>query len=104
MTNIPDTLDIPAFLDVRHKGKVRPIKSRSRFRHTKPQRPEGARWSSATLRAVYLYDEAPTIGAGYRSVWVSEGRKWCKLASTDGVSRTKVAMDVWAKIARRELT
>jgi hypothetical protein len=99
-----DTLDIPAFLDVRHLGKVKPIKARRRFRHTKPRRPEGARWEAATLREVYLYDDAPTLGCGYRKLWVSEGRKWCKLAATDGVRRAKVSMAEWAKIARRELT
>ena len=65
-----------------------------------PGRPAGERWADATLRDVWLYDEAPTIGCGRRRLWVSEGRKWCKLAGTDG-SKAKISMAVWKEIARR---
>lgn len=97
-------LQIPAFL-IRPRS-TQPIHlllaniSRRRWRVHKVGRPEGQRWATAELVEVYLYDEAPTIGAGLRRLWVSEGRKWCKLAGTDG-AKAKISMSVWAQIIRR---
>lgn len=97
-------LAIPDFLRrTRTPGYKPKLHYRMRWTRNKPRRPEGQRWTNADLTLVYLYDEAPVIGCGYRHVWVSEGRKWCKLASTDGVSKTKIPMAVWAEIARREV-
>ena len=102
-----DDLTIPSFL-VRERSK-RPlalklayVNGHRRFKRRPVGRPEGQRWENATLREVFLYDEAPKLGCGLRRVWVAEGRRWCKLAGTDG-ARTKIEMSVWATIARRKV-
>jgi len=95
-----DTLEIPAFLKRERGLGVTPQPTR-RKRYKAPPRPAGERWENARLVAAYLYDEAPTIGCGHRRVWVAEGRKWCKLASVDGLSKAKIPMAVWGEIARR---
>ena len=41
----------------------------------------------ATFVAVYLQDELPRIGCGYRSIWAKSGRKWthvCDIMGTRG--------------------
>lgn len=56
-----------------------------------------------TRMRVYLQDEAPRIGCGWRIVQAMTGRKWVRIASVDG--RGKLTKAVWASIARhgREL-
>jgi hypothetical protein len=98
--------DIPAFL--RRPRSTQPLHlklsniTRRRWKHRPVGRPEGARWATAELREVFLYDECPTLGCGQRRLWVAEGRKWCKLAGTDG-TKAKIPMSLWATIARRKL-
>jgi hypothetical protein len=97
-----DDLRIPDFLrrcrNAINAPLAQPVRRR---RYRTPPRPQGERWENAKLVDLYLYDEAPALGAGYRKVWVAEGRKWCKLASADGLSKAKIPMSVWAEIARR---
>lgn len=99
-------LSIPAFLVRLPSSQPLHLKlanlTRRRYKRRPVGRPEGQRWESAELREVFLYDEAPKLGCGQRRVWVSEGRRWCKLAGTDG-TKTKIPMSVWAIIARRKL-
>lgn len=100
-----DDLTIPEFLRRARSTQPRHLKlayanGTRRYKRRPVGRPEGERWAHATLREVFFYDEAPTLGCGRRRVWVSEGRKWCKLAGTDG-AKAKVSMAVWATIARR---
>jgi hypothetical protein len=99
-----DNLEIPAFL-LRPRG-TQPIHlllanlGRRRWKVRKVGRPEGKRWEHADLVEVFLFDEATTIGCGLRRLWVSEGRKWCKLAGMDG-AKAKIPMKTWGEIVRR---
>lgn len=101
MTN--DDLTLPVFLDRKLTPYTPETVPHTRRRRHKPHRPEGARWAEAILRWVFLYDQAPAIGAGFRRVWVSEGRKWCKLADVTGLHKAKITMADWSVIARQEI-
>lgn len=106
MTDITKDLTPPDFLRRPRPDRraidaiLRNIENQRRWSRSKPRRPEGQRWQSAQLRDVFLQDEAPTIGCGRRLVWVSEGRRYCKLASIDGVSKAKITMATWAIVVR----
>ncbi len=47
---------------------------------------------------IFLHDEAPRIGCGWRLVSVKVGRDWVRLASIAG--RAKIKKAAWAQIAR----
>ena len=64
-------------------------------------RPEGKRWLKARRAWVYLQDEAPQIGSGWRPVWYVEGRKWAYLAGTIG--RRRLKMSVWLTIKEESM-
>jgi hypothetical protein len=54
--------------------------------------------ATARMR-VYLHDEAPRIGCGWRIVQVMTGRLWVRLADSAG-NRAKLTKALWAGIAR----
>ena len=97
-------LSIPSFL-IRPKSnqplalKLAYVNGNNHWRHSRPKRPEGATWETAQLREIFFRDEARPIGAGLRLVWVREGRRWCKLCSTDG-TKSKITMAAWKLLAR----
>lgn len=51
---------------------------------------------------IYLQDEAPRIGAGWRPVMASIGYKWVKLRPTHAERGTKIRRAVWDSLKKRE--
>lgn len=47
--------------------------------------------------AVYLMDELPKIGCGYRTVYVKEGRKWVYVSDAHG-RKQRITMKKWVPI------
>lgn len=60
------------------------------------QFPTGKRWVNADQMWVFLHDEAPQIGSGWRSIIYKEGRKWAYIASARGIRRLR--MSEWLTI------
>lgn len=51
---------------------------------------------------VYLFDEAPRIGCGWRGVNITKrGRKWTRIKEVSTGFTGKLANAVWAQIERR---
>lgn len=51
---------------------------------------------------VYLYDEVPSIGCGWRSVEVRIGYKWVHIKRPGAARGTAIARKVWDKITERK--
>ena len=52
-------------------------------------------------RWIYLHDEAPAIGAGWRGVYViSVGRKWARIESSATGKRARIARHIWDYITQ----
>jgi hypothetical protein len=47
---------------------------------------------------LYLHDEAPRLGSGWRIVTALIGRKWVRIATTK--RRTKITRKLWQEISR----
>ena len=96
-----DDLTIPAFLARPRTGRrfVLPAERAPRSHYTKPQRPEGERWTRADRFRVHLHDQAPRIGSGIRSLWVIVGRK--RVGLSDGHIKTVIPRADWNQIARK---
>lgn len=50
-----------------------------------------------TLVKVYLYDELPRIGSGYRFVFAKEGRKWVHIKGYNNVNG-KLPLKRWKEL------
>ena len=56
---------------------------------------------------IFLYDEAPRIGSGFRVVYVKEGRKWAHIVSQAGDPHTsdkikvRMTLKMWKSILDR---
>jgi len=44
---------------------------------------------------IYLHDEAPRIGSGWRTVTVLQGRKWVRMIDEYSKRRAKVRVKEW---------
>lgn len=97
--NHEDDNPMPDFLKRPKVAKSKGVRVVTRKkRHVAPKPPEGPpsdpdRWADASQYRVYLHDECPLIGCGWRNVWVTEGRKWVRLCNKDGVG--KIPMHDW---------
>ena len=106
---LDDLVDIPEFL-IRQKHRGRPRKvPQSVVVDTEKQLAEKyASWraikekSYGTHHDMYLTNELPRFGCGYRSFYVKEGRKWAKFtkhlgdpADTTGRMRGQLSMAHW---------
>jgi hypothetical protein len=94
-----DDIDI-AIPDFLRATKRRPAPRTLRWKRCpKAARPEGDRWLKARRVELYVDADLPVIACGLRRLWIVEGRKWCRVS--DGESKVKVSMRVWATVARR---
>lgn len=51
---------------------------------------------------VYLEDEAPKIGAGWRLVNATVGRKWVRMVESGSGRKAKLTVDVWKRLTKRD--
>ena len=52
---------------------------------------------------VYLEDEAPRIGAGWRLVEATVGYKWARLTESSTNHKQRLKRHVWDQLKKREL-
>jgi hypothetical protein len=55
-----------------------------------------------TKTLVYFEDEAPKIGAGWRLVYATVGRKWVRLKESGSGHKAKLKVETWKQLKRRE--
>ena len=107
--------DIPAFL-IRKKKRGRPRKIVAVAMADSEQEVTARqhRWNNiktnryGTYYNMYLVNELPRFGCGYRGFYVKEGRKWAKLTQhigdpTDTTSRIRgrLSLNKWSEMKRQ---
>lgn len=90
-----DSLNIPAFLRRR--------RARRREQHAPPpppppRPPEGDEWKQAQRFHVFLEDEIPQLGCGWRAVWAAIDSATVRLAH--GPRRATIRLDLWTELQR----
>ena len=51
---------------------------------------------------VYLEDEAPKIGAGWRLVHATVGRKWVRMVEVGSERKAKLTVKIWEQLKKGE--
>ena len=105
--------NIPAFL-IRKKKRGRPRKIVAVADSEQDTQLRQQRWHDIKLNKygtyynMYLMDELPRFGCGYKGFYVKEGRKWAKFTmhigdpeDTEPRKRGKLSMKRWLGMKRR---
>ena len=106
MTYSNDLLEIPEFLRrTRKRGRPRKIVSEVSKENNWEEWSKEKQSLYGTRNDIVLQDEAPSIGSGYRVVYVKEGRKWAHITNHDGDPankeyriRRRITLKKWNKL------